>query len=299
MEKFGYDLIVFTSGPKAYAPKRLQEECDKKGLKFKAIKYREININFTSSGYELEYLGKAIPTSKNIFLRGIGEDPIYSPLKLVLNKWYKSLNATVINYDSFLLWPALDKTSQYLLLSESNLPIVESYSFGDPDSFLNWAADNYPFIAKDIAGSCGVGVYKIKNEEDINKLKEDGFMSIVKIKTLLFQRFLTGGEDLRVIVLGGKTLGAMKRIAQEGQYLTNFSQGGSVENYDIKADESASKIALNVAKLFKLDYCGVDLMKNQKGDWIVLEVNRACQFEGFEKATGANVAKRIVNYLVG
>jgi glutathione synthase/RimK-type ligase-like ATP-grasp enzyme len=46
-----------------------------------------------------------------------------------------------------------------------------------------------------------------------------------------------------------------------------------------------------------LDYGGIDLMKNNKNEWVVLEVNRACQFEGFESATGINVASRIVDYL--
>ena len=54
---------------------------------------------------------------------------------------------------------------------------------------------------------------------------------------------------------------------------------------------------LGEAKIFKLDYCGIDLMKNEDGDWIVLEVNRACQFEGFEKSTGINVASKVVDCL--
>jgi glutathione synthase/RimK-type ligase-like ATP-grasp enzyme len=38
-------------------------------------------------------------------------------------------------------------------------------------------------------------------------------------------------------------------------------------------------------------------MKNEEGRWVVLEINRACQFEGFEKSTAINVAGRIVEYL--
>jgi glutathione synthase/RimK-type ligase-like ATP-grasp enzyme len=47
-----------------------------------------------------------------------------------------------------------------------------------------------------------------------------------------------------------------------------------------------------------LDYGGVDIMKDEGGKNYVLEVNRACQFKGFEKSTGINVAKRVVEMLV-
>jgi hypothetical protein len=39
-------------------------------------------------------------------------------------------------------------------------------------------------------------------------------------------------------------------------------------------------------------------MKDRQGQWRILEVNRACQFEGFEKSTGINVAREIVNFLI-
>jgi glutathione synthase/RimK-type ligase-like ATP-grasp enzyme len=54
------------------------------------------------------------------------------------------------------------------------------------------------------------------------------------------------------------------------------------------------EIAEKVAKVCGLDYCGVDIMKDNDGNSFVLEVNRQCQFQGFEKSTGINVAKSVV-----
>jgi glutathione synthase/RimK-type ligase-like ATP-grasp enzyme len=56
-------------------------------------------------------------------------------------------------------------------------------------------------------------------------------------------------------------------------------------------------VAIKTAVHFDLDYVGVDLMKGNDGEWKVLEVNRACQFKGFEKAVGINVAKEVINFL--
>jgi RimK family alpha-L-glutamate ligase len=173
---------------------------------------------------------------------------------------------------------------------------VESFFFGSKLAMIEWAKrEKKPLIVKEGVGSLGTAVFKINTDEELENLLAN--YSIKTVKTLLVQRFLEGGEDLRVIVLGDKVLGAMKRIAKVGTHLTNYSQGGLVESYDISKDESASKIALDVAKTFELDYCGVDLMKSMDGTWKVLEVNRACQFQGFEKSTGINVAKQVVDYL--
>jgi len=67
-------------------------------------------------------------------------------------------------------------------------------------------------------------------------------------------------------------VGAMKRTALPGNFLSNYSQGGLVESYKIEEDRGAGTIALNTSELFKLDYGGIDLMKNEKGNWVVLEV---------------------------
>ena len=114
---------------------------------------------------------------------------------------------------------------------------------------------------------------------------------------MLVQPVLPEGEDIRIIVVGGKVIGAMKRKAASGKFLTNYSAGGEVENFQITPE--MEEIALSAAKLFHLEYVGVDLMADKQGKWRVLEVNRACQFEGFEKATGLNVPQLTLSYLLG
>ena len=64
----------------------------------------------------------------------------------------------------------------------------------------------------------------------------------------------------------------MKRIATPGNFLSNLSQGGSGRKYDIDKDKIAKRLLLSVAKLFRLDYCGVDLMKNEKGNRWFFEI---------------------------
>lgn len=291
-----YDLIVFSGGVYAYAPKRITEESEKMGISCLAAPYKDISAEMSDTKLEVKYLGEDMPFAKGIFLRALGEDAVYNALKVYIINHYTQKGAKVLNSNSFNKWPSLDKTTQYLELKKSGVPIVESFFFGSKLSFIEWAKkEKMPIIVKESIGSLGTGVFKINSIGELEELLSK--YSIMTVKTLLVQRFLEGGEDLRVIVLNKKIVGAMKRIAKEGTYLTNYSQGGSVEKYDIDNDLGAKETALKVTEIFDLDYCGVDLMKDKDGTWKVLEVNRACQFQGFEKSTGINVAKQVVEYL--
>jgi ribosomal protein S6--L-glutamate ligase len=111
----------------------------------------------------------------------------------------------------------------------------------------------------------------------------------------LWQKYLPTRWDIRVIVVGGKAIGGMKRSAVGEEFRSNFSLGGDVEKWELSDDER--NLAEKVAKVCGLDYGGVDIMKDEKGNNYILEVNRQCQFQGFEKSTQINVARTVVEMI--
>jgi len=90
-------------------------------------------------------------------------------------------------------------------------------------------------------------------------------------------------------------LGAMRRSATGKEFRSNYSLGGRVEKWELS--ETDRNLAEKVAKVCGLDYCGVDIMKDEEGNSYVLEVNRQCQFKGFEESTGINVAREVVKLM--
>jgi len=96
------------------------------------------------------------------------------------------------------------------------------------------------------------------------------------------------------LVVGGRVLGAMKRKAQLGRFRANVHQGALVEPY--KLTEDLEWLALQAAEIMGLDIAGVDLVESRNG-YLVIEVNSAPGFEGFEKATGINVAAETLRYV--
>lgn len=264
------DLLIFTQYPKTYGPKRLKEEALKLGLncKIKSYKYTDLN---------------GLPESKYVIFREPTASKNIYGFRDAIMTFYINTGSKVLNKDSYTKWSVLDKKRQAIEFKEGDIPTITEV---DPNT-------DYPFIAKAKLGSHGSHVFKIEGQDDLNSV-----LARYSKNDLLFQEFQTSGFDLRIIVLGGRVLGIMKRTPQKGEFLSNFSQGGFVSKYDGSDIPEIGSIAIKTAKHFKLDYVGVDLMRGNDNEWKVLEVNRACQFQGFEKATTVNVAQYVIQFLV-
>ena len=84
------------------------------------------------------------------------------------------------------------------------------------------------------------------------------------------------GHDLRLVVAGGRIVGAAKRIAPPGEWRTNVALGASV----VPADPPpvAAELALAAARASGLDLVGVDLLPTGPGGFSVIELNGAVDF---------------------
>lgn len=286
-------LLIVTTSKSAYAPKRLVEEAALEDLNAICISYKSLSLDITPNVIECKSKGEHLPTSDYVILREPGQDGTYTPQRNYLLEYYTQNGTRVLNKDSFARWPTLDKLTQAIELQKKGRPFVESVNYCSLKQ-VKEAILVFPVIVKHHSGSHGERVFKVNSKDElINLVTATG----IKPSMFLIQPFLPGGEDLRVIVIGGKAVGAMKRIAKEGSHLSNYSAGGSVEKYDLASDSEAERLALETARLFECEYAGVDLMKDNAGKWCVLEINRSCQFEGFEKATGINVAHELLTFL--
>ncbi len=150
----------------------------------------------------------------------------------------------------------------------------------------------YPVIIKECFGSMGKGVYKADTQDELLSVMEK-----VKLKPHLFQEYVAEkkGVDVRVIVIGGKTVASMERINQD-DFRSNVAQGGNGMNVELSEDFRI--VAESCAEILGLDYCGVDLLYGKNGKPIVCEVNSNAFFDGIEKTTGVNVAKAYAEHVI-
>lgn len=282
-------LGVFSHAANAYAPARFKEEAEKLGLDVELINYFDLDFKISPQRIEIFKKGEPIKDFDLTIFRSAGGLFYYVPQRDFLISWFSQKGAFVLNKETYEKWPRLDKLTQHFRLQKAGLPVIETALFGDKERLKKGITP--PMIVKSFFGSQGKKVFKVEAKEEVEKILVDYLPG-----NLLVQPFLKTGEDIRVIVLGGQAVGAMKRIAQKGEFLTNYSVGGAVENFPLTKE--TKQLAEAASKAFVLDYVGVDLMPDVKGNWYLLEVNRAAQFEGFEKSTGINLAQKVIKWML-
>ena len=150
----------------------------------------------------------------------------------------------------------------------------------------------YPMVVKECYGSQGKGVYPVFDRSQLFPAMER-----VKMKPHLYQKMITSSlaKDVRVIVIGGKAVGAMLREGADG-FHSNIGRGGYGSNYPLSP--SFQEAAERCAEVLGADYCGVDLLFGETGEPVVCEVNSNAFFSEFERCTGVNVAKLYAEYVL-
>ena len=125
-----------------------------------------------------------------------------------------------------------DKNKTFLYLSGKNIPMPETITspllypaFDDTDGLFADSVEKrlgYPMVVKEAYGSFGAQVYLAKNRSELDALRNR-----LKYMPHLYQRYVknSSGEDIRIIVVGGKAVAAMKR-KNKGDFRANIELGG-------------------------------------------------------------------------
>lgn len=286
-----------------YEVGRLCEEAEKMGIKVKKALYREITFDLEEPGRVYVQGEEVTPeNTAAVWFRVAGtKTGKYTEGRNVLIRILEEKGVFCSNHKGYLGWTRMGKIAQHGLFITNGIPVVNTRIYYQKAQIQKELADKgevgglgWPVIAKHDRGYQGKSVRKFENKEALEEWLRK--MDEIHLGMFLWQRYLPTKWDLRVIVLGGKAVGAMKRSAVGKEFRSNFSLGGSVESWRLSPKDK--ELAEKVAQVSGLDYAGVDIMKDEEGRNYVLEVNRQCQYQGFEKATGINVAKLVVDMLL-
>jgi ribosomal protein S6--L-glutamate ligase len=287
-------IVTFTMSLKQsqFEVERLVTETNKLGVEVNKALYRELSFDLNNENPRVFVRGEELTPENTLGLwfRVAGTvSGKYTEGRNLAIRILRSRGIFCVNHEGYLNWTRMGKIGQHALFLEKDIPVVPTNIFYTKEQVLNhgWA---YPIIAKHEKGYQGKSVKKFDNEKELKKFVKR--IDEINVGMFLWQKCLSTRWDLRVIVLSGKVIGAMKRSAVGEEFRSNFSLGGAVERWEIS--ESDKALAEKVADVCGLDYCGVDIMKDENDKSYVLEVNRQCQFQGFEKSTGINVARSVV-----
>lgn len=162
-----------------------------------------------------------------------------------------------------------------------------------------------PVILKFARGSQGLGVIWAESFDAISSITES--LNLIQYDVMIQRYYPSARElDLRVIVLGGKPITAVRRVAGDDDFRSNFHRGGSLHRYELN-DELAD-LAARAANALGLSFAGVDIIlgdgeSNYNGTLpgrpLVLEVNLSPGFEGLDNVYGCDIAREVVKWAGG
>jgi gamma-F420-2:alpha-L-glutamate ligase len=189
-----------------------------------------------------------------------------------------------------------DKLYTMQILAQNNVPHPRTMLVRNPiDVEYVQKRIGFPIVVKSLSGTHGKGVYLAKDKKNFSQLM-DMMGQFNDRFNILLQEYVSDshGKDLRVVVVGGKVIGAMKRESQDGDFRANITRGGEAQPVDV--DEEMEFLSLESTKLLGLDIGGVDLLYDN-GGYKICEVNSSPGFSGMEKYTDIQVAEQIVSYV--
>ena len=296
-------LLIITDEPEEaktfHTADRLREECDKLGYPNYLFKLtggyttyedgiRKFHNKDDKKGFEVGAMTVAV-------VRGsITRKDSWMDFVSILER----ANATLVNPRTTINICA-DKYRTSLRLADYGLTQPKTKLINDPEQSnlqVQEAEIKFPLIMKTLRGSKGVGVLFVDSEKGLDSIvqlihKQD------EDADLLIQEYIKTEYDVRVHILGGKFLAAMKRPVIEGDFRSNVSQGSKPKN--IKLTELEIEQCLLASKAVGGYWTAVDFIpsKNrEKEPPFFLEVNSSPGTEGIEDATGQNIAKEVIKH---
>ena len=185
-----------------------------------------------------------------------------------------------------------DKAKTFLAL-EGVVPqpetVIAPLSFFETDysSFVHRAAEKLglPVIFKECFGSFGEQVYLCESESEV--------LSHISGRPFLLQKFVEGsrGEDIRVEVVGGRCVAAMKRRNAD-DFRSNITNGGTA--YLCEPTEEQKALAVKACETLGLTFGGVDILNGG----YVCEVNSNAHIINIMNVTGVDIAPLIFKEII-
>lgn len=139
----------------------------------------------------------------------------------------------------------------------------------------------FPVVIKTISGYGGAGVFKIDSVENLRPTLQT-IWNISEDEEMLIQDFIESDGDIRIHVLGGEIIAAMKRVKPDDDFRSNYSLGGDIESVEIT--DKMKNMAILATKESGLSWSGVDIIIDKKNNKpYMVEINGSPGTEGIDK----------------
>ncbi len=192
----------------------------------------------------------------------------------------------------------LRETNEKLSILEFPEFITSTFVSPNPALILQFARGlGERIIVKPLDQKGGQGIHRFDPkqtdlEENLRRVTQNGS------KTIMAQKYISAVEktgDVRVLLLGGKILGAFTRVPPEGKFIANMDQGGVAVKHALTAVEEKISETVGQKLLTKgHHFVGIDIIGER-----LTEINVTSPAGIFEidQLHGTRTSRQVVDYL--
>jgi ribosomal protein S6--L-glutamate ligase len=284
-------VYILSRNEALYSTKRLLEAGEAKGWKIRVIDYLMCTIEIMKGELAVVYKGELLPVPDAIIPR-IGASRTFYGTAMV--RHFEIMGAFSVA-GNLAIARSRDKLRSLQVLARQDVDMPKTVFASNKANAKDVIKliGGTPLVLKILEGTQGVGVVLAETQKAAQSVLDAFYGMDVN---LLVQEFIkeAGGADIRALVVDGEVVGAMKRQGAEGDFRSNLHQGGSASKY--KLNKKEQETALSAASAMGLGVCGVDMIPSDRGP-LVMEVNSSPGLEGIEKATGIDIAGKMMDYI--
>ncbi len=281
-------IAVLSRGPGLYSTQRIVQSGQHRGHQMLVVDHMRCDLRIEKNNPEVYYFNRKLDNLDAIIPR-IGSSATYYGQTVLRHFSIMDVYSTL---EAESLLHARNKFRCYQILAAQGIRVPNTVRINQVDQ-IQYMLDKIgepPYIVKLLNSTHGAGVLKAETRQQAAAIAE----AFINTKQrLMLQEYIAeaNGADLRVFIVDGEIVAAMKRQAQSGDFRSNLHRGGSSTRIKLTTEEQ--QMALKATNALGLSIAGVDLLQTSSGP-LVLEVNASPGLEGIEGTSGVNIASKII-----
>jgi alpha-L-glutamate ligases, RimK family len=184
---------------------------------------------------------------------------------------------------------AIDKYLTLVRLQRAGVSVPRTLVSETTDAAMNgFQSLGGDVVVKPIFGAEGRGITRLNDPDLAWRI----FKTLEQTRQVIYQQeYLDhGGSDIRILLLDGKVLGAMKRV-NPLDFRTNLARSAQPIAY-VPRDEEVD-LALRAAQAVGARFAGIDLIRTRSDELFVIEVNGVPGWKGLQQTTTIRIADAV------
>jgi RimK family alpha-L-glutamate ligase len=211
-------------------------------------------------------------------------------LRLGLLHALAALGVPVIN-EARAIERCVDKSMTSFLLHRAGIPTPPTLATESAAEVARWlAATPGQRVQKPLFGSQGRGL--IRFAPDALPAPAEDYAGVHYLQRFVGRDSLW--HDYRVMVVGGRPIAAMIRRGRD--WITNVKRGARCE--PVALDDRIAGPSVAAAAAVGADYAGIDLIEDEAGSLLVLEVNSMPAWKGLQSVATSDLAGAIAAHVI-